>query len=1097
MTLAPARPGVALRPEPSPVARVMAVVLAREPGGHVAAVVEAVVAQTRRPDALLVIDATPDASAGHDVVDPGPEEFTAVVAVRAATGVLPHRVVTETLLSGREEAVTELVNRHDHLWLLAGAEPERDALARQLDALRVSSSAGAAGPKLLLPGEGSRLRSMGYQLTRSGRLVAAPPVGETDQGQYDARIDTLAVPLEGMLVERDLFQRLRGFDAGLGGTGSEVDFGWRAQQAGRRVVLVPRARVRAGADPTPWPVRRREVRRAALTRCSLLVAPFLAAWITFSALGSAIGLTLVKRPRAAWRELGDVGAVVNPFRVLASRWRGRGTREVSRRHLSSLFLGARGALRYADEAPDASSTAVVPGDLSADVGEAPGHPGPEPDSTPKSASLPPAPAVLPSLETGPTAAEEHGLDTLPEPWLGRVLSNPGVVVTVAAAAMTVVAGRSLGGSLAERLDGGVVGGDIVGVRATSASLWHAWLDTWKGSGLGHTGEASPSLVVLAAMAWLREHVPFTDPASSPGGSAAAVLLAAAIPLGAATAYLAGRAVTRRPWLRALAALGWATTAVASTAIAGGRLGPAVAVVLLPLVAAGFARSARRGGTATATFATALGASVLGAFVPPLLALFAASALVLFLLGRGGQRMRALVLLVLPPALQGPWVLELWHDPRQLLAGGPGLLSWGDPVPPAWQVALLHPGGPGSYPVLFSAPLLALAVAAFARGGRRGPALSSLAVLATVSLAAALAAPRVVLGTVPSSLPHDGAPITPWTGVALLPYGLAVLAAGLVGASGLSYSFGQVRWRAVSRWPLVLGATAAVLASAGWVAWQTFGDTLSAWRDPRPAVAVDQADGGLANRMLFLEPAPSASDAAAGSPTGYRLVGREVSGLTRVLPSTPGDLSRDERLDATVRGLLGGLAPDAVGGQGSGTGASASSPASVLTRAAVGFVGLQADETDPRIRALDATAGLARSGTRDGVLVWRVLPQAGSSAAGPARLALTTGAAVHAVPATGMHAATRVLATTGSGARLVVAESRAWAGHARVAVDGVVLSPLQGTTTPEYAVPGGSGLLTVDVPTDFARWRLAQGLLLALVLFLALPFGTGTAARGKP
>src|SRR4029450_5047739 len=121
MTLAPARPEVAWRPEPPTVARVLAVVLASEPGGHVAAVVEAVVAQTRRPDALLVIDATPDAGAGHDVVDPGPEELAAVGVVRAAAGALPHRMVTETLLSGREEAVTELVNGHDHLWLLAGA----------------------------------------------------------------------------------------------------------------------------------------------------------------------------------------------------------------------------------------------------------------------------------------------------------------------------------------------------------------------------------------------------------------------------------------------------------------------------------------------------------------------------------------------------------------------------------------------------------------------------------------------------------------------------------------------------------------------------------------------------------------------------------------------------------------------------------------------------------------------------------------------------------------------------------------------------------------------------------------------------------------
>ncbi len=1054
MTLAPARPEDALRPSPLPLSAVLAVVVATESGPELESVLAAVTAQTRRPDALLVIDATPDASADAQVAELSFEGIATIAGVRCRADSLPQRLVTDVLLSEDDEALRDLVAAHQHLWLLSKGLPEPEALARQVDALRNSDSSSAAGPKLLLPGDGDRLHFVGYELTRSGRLVAAPSTGEADQGQYDSRIDSLAVPFEGLLVDRELFRRLHGFDAAFGEVASDIDFGWRSQQAGRRVILVPRARVRVPEQPIAAATRR-QVRRVALSRCSLLAAPFVALWILLSSLVSALALLLLKRPEAAWREFGDAGAVLNPVRPLASRWRSRWSRELARRHLSTLFVGSRAAVR---EATDHLHDAVALG-------------------RPRSLE-PDAPAV----ETGPSDDEERGLDVLPESWVGRVLRNPGVVATVAIAAMTVAAGRTIGGGVVQRFEGGLVGGDLVGTHATSATLWHAWLDSWKGSAFGYAGEASPSLVLLAALSWLGEHIPFMDSGTSPAAAAAAFLLAAALPLSAATAYISGRAVTRRPWLRAIAAMAWATTAVASTAIAGGRIGPAVALVLLPLVAAGFARAARPGGSATATFATSLAAAVLGAFVPALLALFAAASLVLLLVGRAGQRARALVLLLLPLALQGTWLLELVRDPIQILAGGPGLLSWGESGPQPWQQALLHPGGPGSFPVLLSAPLVGVAVIALARSGRRSPALGALGLLAVVSLAGALAAQRVAVGTVPAQLPHPGQPITPWAGVALLPLALALIAAALVGVSGLSLSYGEARWAAVARWPLVLGAAASVLISAGYIGWLSFGDQLSSWREPRPAVAVDQADSSVSNRMLFLEPTTTGDTGGgqSGSAMGFHVVGREVSGLTRPLPGSAADPVRDTRIAPIVSALLGG---QAVGTSGTPRG-----PAALLAREAIGFVGLRADETDSRIRALDATAGLVRSGTRDGVLVWRVLPPGASSATAPTRLTLVTGTTAVPVDTTGSHASTRTTITAAAGTRLVVAEPPAWAEHATVDVDGRTLAHVPGSPTPVYAVPPGRGTLTIDVASHDAGWRLAQGLLFGLVLFLALPLG---------
>ena len=51
--------------------------------------------------------------------------------------------------------------------------------------------------------------------------------------------------------------------------------------------------------------------------------------------------------------------------------------------------------------------------------------------------------------------------------------------------------------------------------------------------------------------------------------------------------------------------------------------------------------------------------------------------------------------------------------------------------------------------------------------------------------------------------------------------------------------------------------------------------LLAWQDPRPAVAVEHAQGDVAGRTLFLLPG--------GDGVGYRLVSREITDVARSLP----------------------------------------------------------------------------------------------------------------------------------------------------------------------------------------------------------------------
>ena len=131
-----------------------------------------------------------------------------------------------------------------------------------------SKSVGVAGPKLVSWEDPRRLVEMGIQITRTGRRLGSPVRGEADQGQYDHRADVLAVSTSGMLVRRSVHDDIGGFDPAFVEHGADLDFGWRAQLAGHRVIVVPgrrRARrvrgPRRDADPaSAGPARARTPR---------------------------------------------------------------------------------------------------------------------------------------------------------------------------------------------------------------------------------------------------------------------------------------------------------------------------------------------------------------------------------------------------------------------------------------------------------------------------------------------------------------------------------------------------------------------------------------------------------------------------------------------------------------------------------------------------------------------------------------------------------------------------------------------------------------------------------------------------------------------
>ena len=1034
-----------------------AVLVLRGPASALPETLDSIARQTRGPDRLVVVDPGLDGNAVETVrahrglADAIPSIGFATVSradslawvVRAALAQVPDDGDPAT-----------------HVWVLtsdSAAAPM--TLARLLDAVRRSPSVGAAGPKLLDWTRAGTLRSVGLQLTRSGRLIPSPAPGEPDQGQYDRRTDVLAIPATGMLVERGLLDQLGGPERAFGDFGADVDFSWRAQQSGRRVVVVPRATLRTGALPAPDDVGpadsatrlRRQARRVALARCAWWSLPLLASWIVLSSAVAGLALLLAKRPRAAWAELSDIGAVLTPGRVLGARWRSRGTRRVRRRDLQGLFVPPRTVLRHTTDLIH-DEVALTPAQLDAARGSA--------------------------VESGPVADEAQDLNVLGSTWASRAAGNPGLLVVLVMTVAATLATRRLGGSFADRVDHGLTGGETVGVRAGASTLWHAWLDGWHGAGLGAGGEQGPHLAVLAGLSWLVAHLPLFSAPASPAGTVVTLLVTFALPLSALTAYLGARVVTHSRLPRALAALAWSTTAVLATAVGAGRLGGIVAAVLLPLVAAGVALAGRRAGTTTATAATVLAAAVLGAFAPALLALVVVAGLAVLVAGHGGARVRGLAIAVGPVLLLGPWVATLVERPA-LVFTGPGLSVWGTDQALPWQIALLHPGGPGSYPVLLSVPLVVAGLLGLLRSGRRGHAATVVAVVGLLGLGYAVAAPRIHLGVVPQGLPTAGQPITAWAGTGLLVLALALVAAALMGADGLAVSRSRGGWQALARWPVAAALVASVLVSGGWLTWRTVGDDLGAWQDPRPAVAVDQAESGIGNRMLLLTPE--------GEGLTYQLLGREVSDVARSLPTPAVERPDSAAVAAAVGALFSqGSAPRAL------------TPAADLSDQAIGFVGLRTDPTDPRLRALDATAGLSRLGEHDGVTFWRVLPGGGGTAddaVAPSRARIVSKASEQALPVSGSHGALDVRSVVPQGATLVLAEPADWVRHARVSVDGTVLAPSGDGAT--YPLPAGPATLSVEVLPTSSTWRHAQGLLLLLVVFLALPFGNRSSRRRRP
>ena len=105
-------------------------------------------------------------------------------------------------------------------------------------------NAGVVTPKYLVWNSPSQIVALGASMDRTGSVASRVDVGDLDQGQYDVSQEVLVAPGGAMLIRKDLFDAIKGFDEKMFLYYEDADISWRAQIAGARIVAAPLARVR-------------------------------------------------------------------------------------------------------------------------------------------------------------------------------------------------------------------------------------------------------------------------------------------------------------------------------------------------------------------------------------------------------------------------------------------------------------------------------------------------------------------------------------------------------------------------------------------------------------------------------------------------------------------------------------------------------------------------------------------------------------------------------------------------------------------------------------------------------------------------------------
>ncbi|MDO9378097.1 MAG: glycosyltransferase family 2 protein [Nocardioidaceae bacterium] len=913
------QPDGAWRLEPP---RVVAVLVLSDGARWIPAALDALAAQSHVPDELVVVDV-------------GSSDGSADLVTARLPGHPVHNAPTGSGFGAAVQVGLDRAAPADWVWLLHDdCAPDADALACLLDEATRADDVAAVGPKVREWPSLRRLVEVGVTITGTGHRETGLERGEPDQGQHDRPRDVLAVGSAGMLVRRDAWDRLGGFDPGLPRYGDDVDFGWRANRAGLRVRVAPRAVVfhleaasrSLREDGLPGsPVR--EQRRASLFTLLANASPAGFAWqsvrLVVGSVLRVLALLVAKAPTEARDELlGMLAVYRRPGEMFAARRRRAATAAVPPAAVRELLPSPAQPYQHGLDSLLDVVTALV-------------RPVPA-GSTGRRASSPGRRVQARGLdELGAEVPDDDRSLWARRPWLATV-----VVVVLAA----IAAARGLVGG------GSLVGGVLAASPESAGAWWSLFLSSSHDLGSGTSGSAPTFVLALAAPATLVWAHP---------GLVVDVLVLGAVPLAAATAHRLAVRLLGSARLQAWFALTWALGAVAVGATAQGRLGTLVAVVVAPVLVGAVLTMLETPGWQPAVRVAAW-LSLATAFAPVAFWLTVPAVLVAALVRWSGRHLVPLVIVLLVPlAVVGPWTWErvlrpgTWWWEAGRADAGVGPLD-----PSVLDLLVGRAGGPGAAPAWFALGVVVAGLLALVRADRRAAVLSAWAVgLVGLALAVLGAGTRWdVPGTTASAPAWVGLPALVWAGALALAAALAV------------DGWRDARSR---RGPDALGRVVPVVAvlallgpvlTAGWWVVRGADDPLArgAATDV-PAYLVDRAAAGEATLVL---------EGGRADGLGYQVLRGDGPRLGD--ESVPVDASRERATEAVVARLVSDPSPEAV---------------TSLARRGISAVYLRAPADAAVASTLDSVAGLQPSGSPDpGSRVWTfaadvdvVQPEAPSSA----------------------------------------------------------------------------------------------------------------------
>lgn len=734
----------------------------------------AIGSQTFRPTHGVAVDV---ASADESAQLLG-QAFHESVIVRAPAG---------TCFGAAVSAALESVPRTEWLWLLHDdCAPAPDALERLLDDA-MHTGAQVVGPKVREWPSMRRLLEVGVSVTGTGRRETGLEHGEPDQGQHDRPRDVLAVSSAGMLVRRDTWDALGGFDPELPMYFDDVDFGWRVARNGGRVRVVPRAvlfhaeasarSLRATARSV-HPRPRRDARAGALytllSNASLPGLLWQSVRLFLGSLLRVLGLIAVKAPGDAEQELAAVLSVyARPWRILAARRRRAATATVSAADVRPLLPTWSIPYRHGLDAIGDVLWGFVRT--------------PDADSSGRRAMVHEYTHIAdPDEELEP----ERGVIAFVRrhPWAGTV------------ALSTFVSFLACWGLIGS---GSLSGGGLLPAPDDAGDWWSTYAASWHTAGLGSDAFGPPYAFVLGLLGLLT----FGNP-----GLVVDVFVIAAVPLAALTAHRLARRFLDSAVLQTAWALAYAFLVVGCGALGQGRIGSLIGLVFAPVVVNAsislVQRSSLRRGWQEG-LRVGLWLSVLTAFVPIGYVLTVAALLIAVgVRGRSKEWFSLALAVVVPFVLLGAWMWTRALRPGTWWweAGSPDA-GFGSIDPAVWELALGQAGGPGSAPVWIGAGLLLAGVAALPSTRRREPVLVAW-LIGLVCLAFAVTGAGTTF-----EVSATGGTAPAWVGFATTCWIAALGAAGAVALDGVSVTSGAVNRTA--RTLLVAAALVGPAVAAGW------------------------------------------------------------------------------------------------------------------------------------------------------------------------------------------------------------------------------------------------------------------------------------------